>query len=1395
MDFQAIEDLGRLITSNTRDNLIRAMNILFPAYKRLTDKRIVEITTAYINIVNNYIKNHQAPNAPPAPPVYVLPQIQIAIDNNNKLEKYYVDYLSNNHIFRGLDDKTTREEKEYKFNNPLLNNHGFPDPHIATLDVFKLDNDNIIKFKYLVNQFQKAYNNFILLHKSIGYSNSDEELYKILNNAYRLPQSKIHKGAKGYVYYVYNVLYQTPRLNSDYELYINDPNLYKYNKELAAFADKYRIDYYNDDVSVIAEFMLFEMNYTQPNKYGVYKFNEEIQIMTKHKYNKISKAHWKLDFEPLDEFLNEATPKLPSPGMLNNSTQYYSEIGQSEIDYILSGFAATLPEEVKEPPLFRGVNFIYYEFKTKLYRYEAEIENIYKRLTLRPYILFVHQYPIVTIHNVNQLTRYKTLSDLVAKGADLKYDQLIDYSLSADSCGPDLLAFCLIMTKNNKIRKLHGGKNRELTIEWATEQVDNCIYFKWPLRPIIGGFKISELCELAKELGFEYFKAYDARALYDNNRLPFIDEKFRSEKNAYSPIGLSVVCSNNHIYRFKDRVMINDHSTAIHPALQRFDNSKYIYYDNLEEYITMDESGTDHSEYEIIYVGQEINNFHKSALQRNRVYPVLNTNPQSMHVTSFIFNNKKIKYIHNYELGLAVGAEFLELDKTLYPDSYTVYIDGLLASNPCCKPKFRPGIHSPNVITLSYIARLSPPDKLSPSVYESIKKSTYQAPKGCLKREYSKNTSNYKQYDLNKAYLSIFRSFEFPTLTIYDDLIKYNGDDEIKEFNYYEISKLLSFRNTLFMNGQNELYPGKMIKRALELNYIKLSDISRILEPKSKRVNLNIITDRLIDKFGLSQANKIIRETIGTMRISDTESIFKLIYSRDYNELLYFANNNHDLIGRAIYDEIIDNNINKQCKFLNIQDLKDYEGIMYYKYISTSMTYENFNFIQSMILKLSQFEIAEYALKLTTINKVMAINCDTIIINENEISNIISDEIGGLKIVEDKIFSCDYVIQDPVPAKIEIREVNNLTMNKYIDNRREIITKINNEGCVIDAMGGCGKSYLAIECVMDAIKNNKNYIICANKHIIKSKLYNDLLKLGVTDQKIKPLTIHSLLGLVDNAHVESKVHLLTNCQILYLDEYATTNPDHLRLLKEYQNKYEFKVVLMGDWCQGPGVDCPDIPKNSSLIRELVNYNQLILTHNWRLANAKSTDKNKSYITLLQEIWNAIYAGDKCLKFRDTLRWSDFKSKILIFGKKECRRSLCLSNKKVDEINNKWIQNEKNNYIIVDNRPWYVGMPIISEQNRLEYKNGEIYHIIGIEGSTVILRDGWDESETTEIKLIIDINKLKHFKANYAMTITKGQGLTIKQEYSIYEWDMPYIMSYDIYRALSRGIDVENVNLI
>jgi hypothetical protein len=105
------------------------------------------------------------------------------------------------------------------------------------------------------------------------------------------------------------------------------------------------------------------------------------------------------------------------------------------------------------------------------------------------------------------------------------------------------------------------------------------------------------------------------------------------------------------------------------------------------------------------------------------------------------------------------------------------------------------------------------------------------------------------------------------------------------------------------------------------------------------------------------------------------------------------------------------------------------------------------------------------------------------------------------------------------------------------------------------------------------------------------------------------------------------------------------------------------------------------------------------------------------------------------------------------------------------------------------------MPIISEQNRLEYKNGEIYHIIGIEGSTVILRDGWDESETTEIKLIIDINKLKHFKANYAMTITKGQGLTIKQEYSIYEWDMPYIMSYDIYRALSRGIDVENVNLI
>ena len=456
------------------------------------------------------------------------------------------------------------------------------------------------------------------------------------------------------------------------------------------------------------------------------------------------------------------------------------------------------------------------------------------------------------------------------------------------------------------------------------------------------------------------------------------------------------------------------------------------------------------------------------------------------------------------------------------------------------------------------------------------------------------------------------------------------------------------------------------------------------------------------------------------------------------------------------------------------------------------MTYENFNFIQSMILKLSQFEIAEYALKLTTIDRVMAINCDTVVINENEISSLINDEIGGLKLVENKIFCCNYAIQDPVPAKIVIREVNNLVMN----NRQEIITKINNEGCVIDAMGGCGKSYLAIECVMDAIKNNKNYIICANKHIIKSKLYNDLLKLGVTDQKIKPLTIHSLLGLVANTHVESKVHLLVNCQILYLDEYATTNPDHLRLLKEYQNKYEFKVVLMGDWCQGPGVECPDIPKNSSLIRELVNYNQLILTYNWRLANAKNTDKNKSYIQLLQEIWDAIYARDKCLKFRDTLDWNNFKSKISIFGKKECRRSLCLSNKKVDEINNKWINNEKKkDIIIIDNRPWYVGMPIICEQNRLEYKNGEIYHIISINGDKVRLHDGWDESETTGHTLLIDHNKLKHFKANYAMTITKGQGLTIKQEYSIYEWDMPYIMSYEIYRALSRGVDVENINLI
>jgi ATP-dependent exoDNAse (exonuclease V) alpha subunit len=115
---------------------------------------------------------------------------------------------------------------------------------------------------------------------------------------------------------------------------------------------------------------------------------------------------------------------------------------------------------------------------------------------------------------------------------------------------------------------------------------------------------------------------------------------------------------------------------------------------------------------------------------------------------------------------------------------------------------------------------------------------------------------------------------------------------------------------------------------------------------------------------------------------------------------------------------------------------------------------------------------------------------------------------------------------------------------------------------------------------------------------------------------------------------------------------------------------------------------------------------------------------------------------------------------------------------------------------------FVCMPIISYKNssKLDIVNNEYFVITDIDIDTIEFRYRIFDIDTIEFKnkrvenLKIDIHDFqKYFYVNYATTIHKAQGETIKKPYTIHEWSK--LNRRLRYVALSRAIESNNIYII
>lgn len=1118
-----------------------------------------------------------------------------------------------------------------------------------------------------------------------------------------------------------------------------------------------------DNFAVTEEMRLFAFGNNMPLDSRVFITVEFLELIVNRGGNPYSEGlniiETLITHEPIQKSTNShyttvnfpPSVPLPAPGVLRGQLDFSSANTNGFIHFYNMAHS-------KQDIEINETKFSYYSYETILFRIYDEIKEIQNHLKGTGYIIDALPYPIISIDNYTINNPYTSLMDLVARGQQLTYSSLLDLSVgrSTNTCVRDLFCEFMLLNKDGEPRKKRGRYSTNYEFEDMNKIFIAAMDKLWPNRDIIGGFNSTEIVALAQELGIEYIKIYAITALYEFSPVPLYYENFDIRNNHKSSFGgLCIIITNNHVYRFTDKMRnSNGYMCTIHPTLKMFNPEKSEYFENIYDFINAYYGGAINEEVETAYIGRSIYKFHIEEMQRGKIYPVLGVD-NANHVTSFIFDDIKVKYVPDY-------MEAQRLVKII--DNY--------AKAENITFKIPVGV-SPQVLLIETFKNIHKLDVLSPSVYENLNNSDYFAPKGWIHPEYIQDAAKFHYFDLNKAYLNELMTFKWPLLTVEDDLVKFKGDIHVD--NYYVISKNCHFAHHLFLHGKDELYPGSMVLYAYNMNFINKSDISYELRPTKERVSFEPIIKYLIEtyknlyideKLALSAVNDIMRKLIGTMRITGERETNRLIHSGDYRELLTLANGDKSKIGRVIYGSSTAlTNIN-DVQFVPIEQIADTnKGMLYYKWSHIDYSLSNFMFIQNIILKLCQFRVAMYAINITqNINDIVSINVDSFGVKSIKNAPTISADIGGLKL--SGIHKFDNIILPPVDKsytpKIRSGEVpEDMILDVALD-----------EGILLTGPPGSGKSYLGIKIFEMARKNDKTCIFCTPTHTVK-------IEANKKCEELEALTIDSLLGIVDGV-TENKSYLLRNIDYVFIDEVFVVKHYHLVKMYEFQLQYKFKCILMGEYCQGGPYGDNPLKDESSLLMALCNYNIKRL----------NTIKRTSDPVLINEIY-------KIRSF--ILENKDFKPYLKlsahIFGTKKCRRNFAFHRYMVDLINEDWIKREiMFGSVRINDVNYPLNMPVICCENTNIYKNGSIYHVVAC-GEKIILRDGFDANETKNNQLDITFKQFKDFKPAYAITLFKARGQTIYGEYSIYEWNYEKLPSSMLYVAISRATDLKNINLV
>ena len=360
----------------------------------------------------------------------------------------------------------------------------------------------------------------------------------------------------------------------------------------------------------------------------------------------------------------------------------------------------------------------------------------------------------------------------------------------------------------------------------------------------------------------------------------------------------------------------------------------------------------------------------------------------------------------------------------------------------------------------------------------------------------------------------------------------------------------------------------------------------------------------------------------------------------------------------------------------------------------------------------------------------------------------------------------------------EFKEKDYRFINKWIDHNisdsdeweklKDILVK--KGGLLLQADAGCGKTYAAkkIASVLEGVKN----IAPTNKAALN----------------LRGSTIHKFLSMDMEGNISTAKmnYIKKNIQYIIVDEISMITKELWRRLTFVKRSTGVKFLLLGDDKQLPPVEDEKIQHyfNHPAVKYLCNNNRNILSVKKRF--------NPKLANILDDVENI------------NIKWFPFR---------ETPINMAYTHKTRKSVNKKWndkLRTENNTlYIPVreNDKKYgqdmyiYSGCPLIARENDNKhglYMNNETFDVVDYDDKNVYLiterpnENGEPEVHTVEVEHDM-VQKL--FYLNYCSTIHKYQGTTIKEAFTIWDWNHPCMSKKAKYTALSRGTCPENISIV